>query len=325
MPLTTAGTVPLVWEDILDKVIVIAGPTASGKTDLAIELAQSVGGEIISADSMQIYKEMSIGTAKPTSQEMSGIPHHIIDIVNPDEEFSVAQFQSLANKCICEILKRGKVPIVAGGTGLYINSLIYNIIFSEIATDWEYRDKLQRFADEKGAEALHDMLRKIDEKSADAIHPNNVKRVIRALEVYETTGKPISEHQAESRKKPSVYDFKVFGIFTERDILCKRIDDRVDRMMEMGLYEEVDGILKKGYAPSLVSLQGIGYKEIISAIAGECKLKEAIEMIKIGTRQLAKKQMTWFNKTEGLNWMQTDVLNRWAMLKILTDALNIKA
>lgn len=309
----------------MDKVIVIAGPTASGKTDLAIELALKVNGEIISADSMQIYREMNIGTAKPTMEERKGIPHHMMDIVYPDEEFSVAQFQKGAKECIKDILSRGKVPIVAGGTGLYINTLVYNITFSETITDWNYRKKLENIAREQGAEALHLLLQKVDPVSAEKIHPNNVKRVIRALEVYETTGKPISQHQMESRQIKPEYDYKIFGIEVDRDVLYSRIDVRVDKMMEMGLYEEVENILNKGYSLDLVSLQGIGYKEIIMAIQGECTLGEAVDKIKLNTRHLAKRQMTWFRKTENLKWMKTAEMDKRAMIKKLSDALNLES
>ncbi len=309
----------------MDKVIVIAGPTASGKTDLAIELALRINGEIISADSMQIYREMNIGTAKPTMEERKGIPHHMLDIVDPDEEFSVAQFQQGAKKCIKDILSRGKVPIVAGGTGLYINALVYNITFSETITDWNYRNQLQNIAREQGPEALHALLQEVDPISAENIHPNNVKRVIRALEVYETTGKPISLHQLESRQKKPEYDYKIFGIEVERDVLYRRIESRADKMLEMGLYEEVENILKKGYSPDLVSLQGIGYKEIIMAILGKCTLEEAVDKIKLNTRHLAKRQMTWFRKTENLKWMKTAEMDKWAMIKKLSDALNIES
>lgn len=309
----------------MDKVIVIAGPTASGKTDLAIELALRINGEIISADSMQIYREMNIGTAKPTMEERKGIPHHMLDIVDPDEEFSVAQFQQGAKKCIKDILSRGKVPIVAGGTGLYINALVYNITFSETITDWNYRNQLQNIAREQGPEALHTLLQEVDPISAENIHPNNVKRVIRALEVYETTGKPISQHQLESRQKKPEYDYKIFGIEVERDVLYRRIESRADKMLEMGLYEEVENILKKGYSPDLVSLQGIGYKEIIMAILGKCTLEEAVDKIKLNTRHLAKRQMTWFRKTENLKWMKTAEMDKWAMIKKLSDALNIES
>ena len=305
-----------------NKVIVIAGPTASGKTDLAIELALKVGGEIVSADSMQIYRKMDIGTAKPTLEERRGIPHHMIDIVDPDEEYNVAQFKSDADICIDDIINRGKVPIVAGGTGLYINSLVYNISFSETISDWKFRKHLENIALEQGPEVLHDMLKEVDPKSAEAIHPNNVKRVIRALEVYRSTGRPISEHKEESRKIPPKYDFEIFGLEVPRDLLYQRIEKRVDKMMGLGLYEEVEGLLKSGYSPDLTSLQGIGYKEIISAIMGKCSLETAVENIKKGTRHLAKRQITWFKKTEGLKWIRTDENDIWAMIKILTDALN---
>lgn len=307
----------------MEKVIVIAGPTASGKTDLAIELALKVNGEIVSADSMQIYREMNIGTAKPDLAERRGVPHHLIDVVYPDEEYSVARFQQEAKAALADILQRGKVPIVAGGTGLYINALVYNLIFSETITNWEYRSYLQSLADNQGPQVLHELLMKVDPKSGMAIHPNNIKRVIRALEVFETTGKPISEHQEESRREPPPYDYRIFGIQLDRDVLYSRIEQRVDKMIAKGLYEEVEGILKKGYSPELISLQGIGYKEIIQAIEGKCTLSEAIERIKLGTRHLAKRQMTWFKKTEGLQWMNASLLEPWAMLKILTDALNV--
>lgn len=307
----------------MEKVIVIAGPTASGKTDLAIELALKVNGEIISADSMQIYREMNIGTAKPALEERRGVVHHLIDVVDPDEDFSVAQFQACAKECIKDILNRGRVPIVAGGTGLYVNALVYNLTFSETITNWEYREYLQGLASEQGPSVLHQLLQKVDSISAENIHPNNIKRVIRALEVFETTGKPISEHQEESRKNPPPYDYKIFGLDVDRDLLYSRIDRRVDKMIEQGLYKEVEGILAKGYSPDLVSLQGIGYKEIIQVLMGLSSLPEAVEKIKTGTRHLAKRQVTWFKKTEGLKWIKTGDLAPWAMLKILTDALNV--
>jgi len=308
--------------EMKNKVIVIAGPTATGKTALAVELAIKVGGEVVSADSMQIYRKMDIGTAKPTMEERRGIPHHMIDIVDPDEEFSVAQFKSAADSCIREIIGRGKVPIVAGGTGLYINSLVYNISFSDTTSDWDYREELSELALKQGPQVLHKMLEEIDPESARTIHPNNVKRVIRALEVYKTTGKPISAHKEVSREIPPPYDYKIFGLELSRDTLYSRIEERVDKMMEMGLYEEVEGLLKSGYSPDLVSLQGIGYKEIIAAIRGDYSLNTAIEEIKKGTRHLAKRQITWFKKTEGLKWIDAEKMDLWAMIKILTDALN---
>ncbi|NLE24167.1 MAG: tRNA (adenosine(37)-N6)-dimethylallyltransferase MiaA [Clostridiaceae bacterium] len=308
----------------MDKVMVIAGPTASGKTDLAVELALAVNGEIISADSMQIYRGMNIGTAKPTVDERRGIPHHLIDIVNPDEEYSVAQFKEDALACINDIKKRGKTPIVVGGTGLYINSLVYNITFSETIADWEYREELKKISEEQGPQVLSELLQKVDPKSAESIHPNNIKRIIRALEVYKTTGTPISEHKEASRSIPPKYEFKVYGLNVEREKLYQRIGKRVDIMMEKGLYEEVEELLNCGYSPKLVSLQGIGYKEIISAIEGKCALSEAIENIKVGTRHYAKRQITWFNKTESLEWIEYSDANTWAILKLLADTLNNK-
>lgn len=306
----------------MDKVIVIAGPTAAGKSDIAIDLALALHGEIISADSMQIYRGMDIGTAKPTIEDMRGITHNMIDIVNPDEAFSVAQFKDSAMKCINAILQKEKTPIVVGGTGLYINSLVYNITFSETITDWNYREKLYKISKEKGSLGLHERLQKVDPKSAEDIHPNNIKRVIRALEVYELTGSPISEHKEESRKTPPPYDFKIFGLEVEREALYEIIDKRVDKMIEAGLYEEVEGLLNAGYSPSLVSMQGIGYKEIALAIKGKCSLSDAIEKIKVGTRHLAKRQMTWFNKTEGLQWINIKNCSTWAIIKKIADNLN---
>ncbi|NLX64917.1 MAG: tRNA (adenosine(37)-N6)-dimethylallyltransferase MiaA [Clostridiaceae bacterium] len=306
----------------MDKVVVIAGPTASGKTDLAVELALKLNGEVISADSMQIYRGMDIGTAKPTMEERRGIPHHLIDIVDPDEEYSVAQFKEDALACIKDIIKRGKTPIVAGGTGLYINSLVYNITFSETISDWEYRERMKKLSEEQGPQVLYEYLKKVDPKSAEIIHPNNIKRVIRALEVYETTGIPISEHKEASRKNPPLYKFLIYGLQVEREELYRRIDQRVDKMIEKGLYDEVKGLLGRGYSPDLVSLQGIGYKEIIAAIEGRCSLSEATERIKTNTRHLAKRQITWFKKTEGLVWIDYSNANTWAILKFLADNLN---
>lgn len=308
----------------MDKVVVIAGPTASGKTDIGIELAHKINGEIISADSMQIYRGMNIGTAKPNIDERRGITHYMIDVVNPDDAYSVAQFKDDAMECINTILSKNKMPIVVGGTGLYINSLVYNITFSETITDWDYREKLNKISLNKGTHALHNYLKKIDPKSAATIHPNNVKRVIRALEVYKITGKPISEQKEESRKIPPPYDYRVFGLEIPREELYKKIDKRADKMIQEGLYEEVEELLDLGYSHNLVSMQGIGYKEIAMAIKGACSLFEATESIKRGTRNLAKRQMTWFRKTEGVNWIKIKDYNTWAILKIIEDNLNNK-
>jgi len=306
----------------LEKVIVLGGPTATGKTDLAIELALMVDGEVISADSAMVYRYMDIGTAKPTVEERRGVPHHLIDVVYPDEEFSVAQFKAMAEAAIRDILSRGKVPIVAGGTGLYISSLVYNIKFSETVSDWEFRERMKELAEKYGPEYLHKRLMEVDPVSARKIHPNNVKRVIRALEVYETTGKPISEHQAESRKEPPEFDFKLFGLIMDRQKLYERIEKRTELMMEKGLAGEVAGLLKMGYSRDLVSMQALGYKEIAAAIYGECTMDEAVEEIKLGTRHLAKRQITLFRGMKGLKWLDVQTINRRAILKILAESLN---
>jgi len=307
----------------LKKVIVLGGPTATGKTEMAVELALLVDGEVISADSAQVYRYMNIGTAKPTLEEQRGIPHHMIDIVYPDEEFSVARYKAMAEDTIKNILSRGKVPIVAGGTGLYISSLVYNIQFSDTISDWGFRERMKTLAEQYGPEYLHDRLREIDPESARRIHPNNVKRVIRALEVFETTGRTITEHQAEARKEPPKFDYLVFGLIMDRQKLYERIDKRADLMMEKGLADEVAEILNMGYSRDLVSLQALGYKEIAAAISGECTMEEAVDRIKLGTRHLAKRQITWFRSMDSLKWLDTQALGKRAMLKILVDSLNI--
>lgn len=306
----------------MEKVIVLCGPTAAGKTDLAIDLALLVGGEVISADSAQVYRYMDIGTAKPTPEEQRGIPHHMMDIVNPDEEFSVAQYKKMAEDAVRDILSRGKIPVVAGGTGLYISSLVYNVQFSDTMSDWGFRERMRALAEQYGPEYLHDRLKEVDPASAERIHPNNVKRVIRALEVFETTGRPISEHQAESRTKPPEFEYILFGLTMDRQKLYERIEKRTDIMMEKGLADEVARILEMGYSRDLVSLQAIGYKEIASAICGECSMEEAVELVKLRTRHLAKRQITWFKSMKGLKWLDTQAVGRRAMLKILADALN---
>ena len=285
-------------------VIVIAGPTASGKTDLAINLALKTGGEVVSADSMQIYRYMDIGTAKPTKEEMKGIPHHMIDIVDPDESYSVALYKKDAGKCIKDILSRGKLPIIAGGTGLYINSLIYNIKFSETVIDEEFRQKMNHIAQTEGPKVLHDMLREVDPESAAKIHHNNVKRVIRALEVYKYTKKPISEHQKESRMEPLEYRYLVFILDMDRNRLYERIDRRVDKMLENGLADEVKKLLDMGYKPGSTALQGLGYKEIISYLNNELPYDEAIRVLKRDTRHYAKRQITWFKAIKDAIWIE---------------------
>jgi len=290
----------------VENVFVIMGPTASGKTKLSIELAKLLNGEIISADSMQIYKYMDIGTAKPDRQEMSGIKHDLIDEIKPDEEFSVARFQELALRYIDMILEEGKIPIIVGGTGLYINSLIYNLSFSETICDWEMRESLKKEAEEKGNKYLHERLRKIDPVAADNIHENNVKRVIRAIEIYEYTKKPITYHKEVSKIVPPNHNFIKIGLTMDRDRLYTRINERVDHMFKKGLIEEVKRLVSLGYDKNLVAMQGLGYKEVFAYFRGELTLNETIELVKKGTRHYAKRQMTWFRKLEDVFWIEAD-------------------
>lgn len=291
---------------IMSRVIVIAGPTASGKTNLSIELAKRLNGEIISADSMQIYKYMDIGTAKPTVAEMQGIKHYLIDEVLPSEEFNVVKFKELAEKYIEDIIAKGKLPIIVGGTGLYISSLIDNINFSESECDWELRESLKKEAEEYGAQYLHDKLKQVDEEAANNIHPNNIKRVIRALEVYYQTEKPISYHNEMSKVVPSKYDFVLIGLTMDRHLLYDRINKRVDIMLENGLVEEVKKLVKLGFADSITSMQGIGYKEILAYLNGENSLEEAVEIIKRDSRRYAKRQLTWFRRIKEITWFSVD-------------------
>jgi len=308
-------------EGEMENVIVIIGPTASGKTKISIELAKRINGEIISADSMQIYKYMDIGTAKASAEEMDGIKHYLIDEVYPDEEFSVARFKELAQKYIDEILKKGKIPIVVGGTGLYIDSLIYNINFSETVCDWSFREQLKKEAEEKGNEYLHNMLREVDPKAAEKIHPNNVKRVIRALEVHKFSGVKISQQQEESRKEPPKYNFIIFGLRMNRDTLYERINRRVDKMLEMGLVDEVRHLVELGYDKSTIAMQGLGYKEILAYLRGEITLDEAIYILKRDTRHYAKRQITWFKRIEGVNWIDIDTLSTDEAIKNMQSIL----
>lgn len=292
--------------------IVIAGATASGKTALSIELAKAYNAEIVSADSMQIYKYMNIGTAKPDKEERDGIHHHLIDIVTPDVPFSVAQYVNEAHSVIKDIRSKGKNVFVVGGTGLYINSLVDDIDFFENDTDTSIRDELTHIFENEGADALFEMLREIDPVSAEKIHKNNVRRVIRAIEFYKMTGIPISHHQAETKKKQSRYSPCIIAIRWDMEKLYERIEKRVDIMMKKGLLEEVEKLLKMGYTGDMISMQGIGYKEIIEYLSERCTLSEAIDKIKIGTRHYAKRQMTWFRRDERIHWIDynEDILNK---------------
>ena len=290
----------------MEPVIVIAGPTASGKTTLAIELAKRINGSIVSADSMQIYRYMDIGTAKPDAAERARIMHYMIDEVNPDENFSVAKYRELALNYISKIIKEGGRPIVVGGTGLYINSLLYNINFSETICDEELRNSLKQEALEKGNRYLYEKLRAIDPEAAAKIHENDVKRVIRAIEVYTHTNRPISQHAKMSRLEPPPYNYIVFGLKWERSKLYERIDRRVDMMIESGLAAEVEKLMEMGYDKDNTAMQGIGYKEMLKYLRGEYSLEQTVYILKRDTRHYAKRQLTWFRRIKNIQWLDAD-------------------
>ena len=286
--------------------IVIAGPTACGKTESSVLLAKKINGEIISADSMQVYKYMDIGTAKIKEDETMGIKHYLIDEFYPDEDFSIAVFKEKATQYIKEIQAKGKTPILVGGTGFYINSVIYNTDFSKTIKDDIYRKKLEKIAIDKGNDFLHNMLKKVDEKSALSIHKNNTKKIIRALEYYKLTGDTISNHNEKEKQKEKAYDTTFFVLNMDRDKLYERINLRVDIMINNGLVSEIKSLLEKGYNKNMVSMQGIGYKEIINYLEGQYSLDYAIEIIKRDTRHFAKRQLTWFkHQTEDAIWIDT--------------------
>ena len=284
------------------KVIVICGPTASGKTKLSIELAKKINGEIISADSMQIYKDMDIGTAKPSEEEKQGIKHYLLDYVSPEKRYSVAEYKKDAEKAIKEILEKGKTPIIVGGTGLYIDSLIYGIEYNDIKIDEEYRKQLEKRAEEEGLQNLYEEAKKIDPKAMEKISNNDRKRIIRVLEIYKTTGKTKTEQEEESRKREIQYQYYVFALNFERQKLYERINIRVDNMIEQGLIEEVKQITEK-YNKFPTAMQGLGYKEVVSYLNGEYSKEEMIEKIKMETRRYAKRQLTWFRKNQETIWL----------------------
>ena len=289
--------------------IILTGPTAVGKTKASIGLAKALNGEIISADSMQVYKYMDIGSAKIRPEEMDGVKHYLVDVLEPDEEFHVVKFQQMAKDALNEIYAKGKVPIVVGGTGFYIQALLYDIDFSESNEDTSYRTELENLAAEKGVDFVHNMLREVDPASADAIHANNLKRVIRALEFYKQTGEKISEHNEKERAKESPYEFCYFVLNDDRDRLYQRIDLRIDQMVEEGLLEEVSALKDKGYTKYMVSMQGLGYKEILDYLNGECTLEEAIYILKRDTRHFAKRQLTWFRREKDVIWVNKNEFN----------------
>ena len=284
--------------------IVLAGATAVGKTELSIQLAKAVNGEIISADSMQVYRGMNIGTAKITPSEMQGIPHYLIDEIDPADPYNVFEFQKRANSCIDNLLSRGKIPILVGGTGFYIQSVLYDIDFTETNTDSAYRRELEQLVQEKGPLCLHAMLAEIDPESAALIHANNSKRVIRALEFYHQTGTRISVHNALQRQKESTYQYAYFVLNRSRSTIYQRINQRVDQMIQNGLVEEVEKLLKNGVPETAVSMQGLGYKEMILYLKGDLPLPAAVEKLKLNTRHFAKRQITWFKREPDAIWIQ---------------------
>ena len=297
--------------------VIIAGPTACGKTDISIKLAKELNGEIISADSMQVYKYMDIGTAKATAEEMQGVRHYLIDELYPDEEFNVMIFQQKAKKYLDEIYSQGKLPIIAGGTGFYINALVNDNNFMETCDDISLREELYRAAEEKGAEYNYAKLKAVDPEYAETVHPNNIKRVARALEFYYLTGKKLSTHNAEEKERKSPYNTSFIVLNMDRERLYERIDRRVDIMMENGLVDEVKKLLGMGYSPDLVSMQGLGYKEIVPYIQGEITLDEAVYELKKRTRHFAKRQLTWFKRQNDGFWVDlTDITSEQAVEKI---------
>ena len=306
-------------ENIKPKVVVICGPTASGKTALSIELAKKINGEIISCDSMQIYKDMNIGTAKPTKEEMQGIKHYLVDYVLPTKRYSVADYKRDAEKSIKKILEKGKVPIIVGGTGLYVDSLIYNIEYPEIKFDEQYREKLEKEVEEKGLENLYKEAKKIDPIAVEKISKTDKKRLLRILEIYHATGKTKTEQEIISRRNEPEYDYKVYALLWDREKLYDRINLRVDLMIKQGLIEEVKSILEK-YNTFPTAMQGLGYKEVVQYLDGELTKEEMIEKVKQETRRYAKRQMTWFRKNKQTVWL--DAENRQNNIKIILEGIN---
>jgi len=283
--------------------IILAGPTAVGKTDLSIALAKRIHGQIISADSMQVYKGMDIGTAKITRDEMQGVPHYLIDVLDPTEDFNVVIFQQMAKDAMEKIYAAGDIPILVGGTGFYIQALLYDIDFEENNSDTSIREKYQKIAKEQGADYLHEQLKLVDPRAAEEIHAHNVKRVIRALEFYKQTGRRISEHNEEQREKASPYEYAYYVLNDDRQKLYERIDKRVDLMMESGLVDEVKNLKEHGCTREMVSMQGLGYKEIFAYLEGEYSYEEAVYVMKRDTRHFAKRQLTWFKREQDVIWL----------------------
>ena len=306
--------------------VILTGPTAVGKTALSIALAKAIGGEIISADSMQVYRRMDIGSAKIMPEEMEGVPHHLIDVLEPTEEFNVVVFQKLAKKAVEEIYSRGHIPILVGGTGFYIQALVYDIDFTENDEDNALRQSLEEQAKREGAEALYERLRAVDPESCESIHAHNIKRVIRAIEFYEKTGKKISDHNREQRQNDSPYNFAFFVLTDSRDRIYRKINERVELMMAQGLAEEVRALRETGCRRNMVSMQGLGYKEILSALEGEISMEEAVYLIKRDTRHFAKRQLTWFRREKEVIWIDKTVFdhNSQKIMEFMQDFLREK-
>ena len=288
---------------MLEKIIAVVGPTASGKTALAIEIAKEFNGEVVSCDSMQIYKHMDIGTAKPTIEEQQQVKHHMIDIVEPYENYSVAEFTKRARECIDDVVARGKVPIVAGGTGLYFDSIVENIVFPDIPNDPKVREEMIEMADLCGNQVVHDLLAQKDPQAAAKIHPNNLRRVIRALEICHVTGRTFTAVNADSKREP-IYDTLIFGLDIDREFLYDRINNRVDQMLAEGLLEEVQGLRDMGIDRDTTAMQAIGYKEFLEFLDGRATYYEAVDKIKMESRRYAKRQLTWFRRNSGINWVE---------------------
>lgn len=304
--------------------VILTGPTAVGKTDLSIRLAKKINGAIISADSMQVYRYMDIGSAKIMPKEMQGIPHYLIDRLEPSEEFNVVRFKQMAESALSEIYQNGKIPIVTGGTGFYIQALLYDIDFNKEEEDSSFRQGMTDYAKLHGAHALHEKLRDIDPVSYETIHENNVKRVIRALEYYHLNKTPISLHNQEQHEKQSPYNFAYFVLTDDRQRLYQRIDKRVDLMMERGLLEEVKSLHAMGYHRDMVSMQGLGYKEILDYLEGNCSLEEAVYIIKRETRHFAKRQLTWFRRERDVIWLDKNKYDEDAILQQMIETLTGK-
>lgn len=290
-------------------IIILTGPTAVGKSDLSISLAKKINGAVISADSMQVYRHMDIGSAKIKKEEMGHIPHYLVDVLNPEEEFHVLHFQQMAKAALNEIYANNQIPIVVGGTGFYIQALLYDINFTSEKQNSSYRNELEALAAEQGNHVLHEMLQKVDPKSAQNIHENNVKRVIRALEFYKLNGSPISAHNETEQERESPYQFAYFVLNDDREKLYERINLRVDQMIEAGLVEEVKNLKGMGYHRDMVSMQGLGYKEILDYLDGKCTLEEAVYIIKRDTRHFAKRQLTWFRREKEIIWVNKPDFN----------------